>query len=146
MKNPSANPTIEQANGFTMIETCIAMVVMFIAVLGAVSVFALSVKNNSSANDRELAMAVAQQKLEQLRSVSFTDSTLDASSGTTATTVTRAGRQYSLSTKIVHSDTINGQPTVKTITITVKPTGSSMGSVVLSTVRSTILVGPNRLE
>ena len=145
MKNSSLNPIKEQA-GFTMIETCVAMIVMFIAVLGALSVFTLCIRNNSSANDRELAMAVGQQKLEQLRSVSFTDSTLDQTSteGVT-TTITRNGRQYSVNTKIVHSNTINGKPTVKTITIEVTPKGQSMlGSVVLTTVRSTNLSGPYR--
>ena len=129
-----------------MLETCIAMVVMVVAVLGAVSVFALSIHNNASANDRELSMAVGQQKLEQLRSVSFTDSTLNetAAAGVT-TTITRAGRQYSVNTKIVDGNKINGVATSKEITVVITPRGSPMGSVVLSTVRATTLVGPNRL-
>jgi Tfp pilus assembly protein PilV len=145
MKNSSLNP-IKNQGGFTMIETCAAMIVMFIAVLGSLSVFTLCIRNNSGANDRELAMAVGQQKLEQLRSVSFTDSILDQTStqGVT-TTITKNGRQYSLNTKIVHSNTINGKPTLKTITIVVTPKGQNMlGSVVLTTVRSTNLAGPNR--
>jgi type II secretion system protein I len=131
--------------GFTLLETTIAMVVMMIAVLGALSVFAYCIRNNSAANDRELAMAVAQQKLEQLRSVSFTDSSLDATPTTgTTTTITRAGRQYSVLTQIVHSNTVNGSPTVKTITVQVTPKGTALGAVILSTLRTTTVVGPNR--
>ena len=145
MKNSGLNPIREQG-GFTMIETCVAMIVMFIAVLGSLSVFVLCIRNNSGANDRELAMAVGQHKLEQLRSVSFTDSSLDQTSteGVT-TTITRSGRRYSLNTKIVHSNTVNGKPTLKKITVEVTPSGERLlGSVVLTTVRSTNLAGPNR--
>ncbi len=129
--------------GFTLLETSVAMVVMMIAVLGSVSVFVYSIRNNSGASDRELAMAVAQQKLEQLRSVSFTDSSLNATTGTT-TSVVRAGRTYTVVTKISHSNTVNGQPTVKTIEVQATPQGTSLVTVLLSTVRTTVLVGPNR--
>jgi Tfp pilus assembly protein PilV len=128
--------------GFSILETCIAMVVMLIAVLGSVSVFAYSIKNNSGANDRELAMAVAQQQLEALRSVSFTDVSLDDTNVTFDTT--RAGRSYSVRKIIVASNTVNGQPTIKTITIQVTPAGTALGAVALTTVRTTMLTGPNR--
>ena len=83
----------ECSAGFTILETCIAMLIMFIAVLGSVSLFAYSIQNNSGANDRELAMAVAQKQMEQLRNVNFTDATLNATSAINAT-LTRAGRSY----------------------------------------------------
>ncbi len=146
MNNRNTNSSYKRTAGFTLLETCVAMVVMFIAVLGAVSVFALSIQNNASANDRELSMAVGQQKLEQLRSVAFTDATLaETATGGVTTTITRAGRQYSVNTKIVDGTKVNGVATVKTITIVVTPNGGPLGSVVLTTVRGTILVGPNRL-
>lgn len=148
MKNRTLNKSAADSNsqsGFTLLETAVAMVVMLIAVLGSVSVFAYSIRNNSGANDRELAMAVAQQKMEQLRSVSFTDSTLNATSTSgTSETIVRAGRSYTLVTKIVHSNTVNGQPTVKTITVQATPQGTVLGSVVLTSVRTTVLAGPNR--
>jgi type II secretion system protein I len=131
--------------GFTIIETCIAMLIMFIAVLGSVSLFAYSIKNNSGANDRELAMAVAQKQMEQLRNVSFTDASLNVTSTNgTRTTLDRAGRQYLVRTDIVHSNVVDGAPTVKTITIQVLPTGSNLGAVTLRAVRTTNLAGPNR--
>lgn len=132
--------------GFTILETCIAMVIMTVSVLASASLFAYSIKNNSGANDRELAMAVAQQQLEQLRNVSFTDATLTATVGTT-TTVTRAGRQYTVLKIISDSNVITGLPTLKTITIRVTPVGSTLvgsnlGAVTLRTRRSTMLRGP----
>jgi Tfp pilus assembly protein PilV len=131
--------------GFTILETCIAMLIMFIAVLGSVSLFAYSIHNNSGANDRELAMAVAQKQMEQLRNVPFTDSSLaDTGQNPVNTALTRAGRQYLVVTRITHTNLVDGVPTVKTITIQVNPTGSNLGSVTLRAVRTTNLLGPNR--
>jgi type II secretion system protein I len=133
----------ERSAGFTILETCIAMLIMFIAVLGSVSLFAYSIQNNSGANDRELAMAVAQKQMEQLRDVNFTDDTLTAT-GPVNATLTRAGRPYRVTTSIEDSNTVNGFPTVKTITIQVNPLGSTLGSVTLRAVRTSNLLGPNR--
>jgi Tfp pilus assembly protein PilV len=129
--------------GFTILETCIAMVIMLIAVLGSVSLFAYSIKNNSGANDRELAMAVAQRQMEELRNLSFTDASLNEVNGVT-TNLTRVGRPYRVVTTIVHSNVVDGQPTLKTITIQVAPLGTALGSVTLTSVRATNQIGPNR--
>jgi Tfp pilus assembly protein PilV len=137
--------TPNQSAGFTIMETCIAMLIMFIAVLSSVSLFAYSIQNNSGATDREMAMAVAQKQMEQLRNVTFTDASLaDTGGNGVNSTLTRAGRAYSVSTRIVHSNDVEGAPTVKTITIQVNPTGTSLGAVTLRAVRTTNLTGPNR--
>ena len=132
-----------QEQGFTILETAIAMVIMMVAVLASASLFAYSIQNNSGANDRELAMAVAQQQMEELRNATFTDSSLTATAtnGVTAT-VTRAGRQYTVVTTITDSNTVNSLPTMKTIAIQVTPTSSALGSVSLLTQRATPLKGP----
>jgi Tfp pilus assembly protein PilV len=132
-----------QEQGFTILETAIAMVIMMVAVLASASLFAYSIQNNSGANDRELAMAVAQQQMEELRNASFTDSSLTATAtnGVT-TTVTRTGRQYTVVTTITDSNTVNSLPTMKTIAIQVTPTSSALGSVSLLTQRATPLNGP----
>jgi len=132
----------QQDRGFTIMEAAIAMVVMMVAVLGSASLFAYSIQNNSAATDRELAMALAQQQLEQLRNVAFTDARLNATGGV-ATTVIRAGRSYTVITTIADSNTVDGQPTMKTITTQVTPVGSVLGAVILRTQRATILDGPN---
>ena len=148
MHNSNHRNKIEQqvdtdCAGFTILETCVAMLIMLIAVLGSVSLFVYSIKNNSGANDRELAMAVAQRQLEELRNASFTDASLNAVNGVT-TNLTRAGRPYRVLTTITHSNVIDGQPTLNTITVQVTPQGTSLGSVTLRSVRATNLIGPNR--
>ena len=108
--------------GFTLIETMISMVLMAIVGLGIAGLFAYAVSSTVNAADREMATAVAQQRMEQLKSVAFTDATLDttSSSGVT-TTVTRLGRDYSVNTVI----TANSTSTLKTITIKVTPVVAS---------------------
>lgn len=58
-------------NGFTLIETTVAMLVMMVVGLGATSLFLYSVRYNSGASQRSIAMAIAQQRLETLRSVDY---------------------------------------------------------------------------
>lgn len=127
--------------GFTLLETSIAMVIMMVSVLASASLFAYSIKNNSGANDRELAMAVAQQQMEQLRNVGFTDASLTATTGTTSTVI-RASRSYTVVKTVTDSHTIDGLPTLKTIAIRVTPVGSTLGAVTLRTRRSTLVRGP----
>jgi type II secretory pathway pseudopilin PulG len=63
-------------NGFTLIETTVAMLVMMVVGLGATSLFLYSVRYNSGASQRSIAMAIAQQRLETLRSVDYDDAGL----------------------------------------------------------------------
>lgn len=139
-----AQTPLHDDRGFTILETAVALVVMMVAALGAVSIFAYSIDNNASAKDRELAMGVAQQHLEQLRNAPFTDALLTATStdGRLAE-VTSAERRYIVVTRITDSDVVNGQPTLKTIRIRVTPSGT-LASVVLVTHRATTVIGPNR--
>ena len=140
--------------GFSILETAIALVLMTIVALGAASLFYYSIRNTVTAGDRDLSMAVAQQKMEQLRNVDFLDAALTAVSGTTPVTITRAGRQYQVYTVIADSNSINGQATTKTITVRVAPVSdmaswsgsitSYFGSVTLVDQRSALSVGPNR--
>jgi len=141
-------------SGFTLLETTIAMLVMTIVGLGVASAFFYAVSNTANAADREMAMAVAQQRLEQLRSVAFTDSTMNATPTPAVTTVIRASRTFSITTTIADANVIAGQATLKTITIKVVPQASSQswttatnslfGSVTLVTERSGQWLGPSR--
>jgi type II secretory pathway pseudopilin PulG len=147
--------------GFTLIETSVALVIMMIVGLGAASLFVFGVGTNSRARDRELSMAVAQEQMERLRNAKFADldATLTATGGANRT-VTSAGRSYSVVTTI--ANTVAGDATQKTITVTVTPKGSNsaglkanpldpltdiqkvFGGVTLITIRSTTVLGPNR--
>jgi len=139
--------------GFTLLETAIAMVLLAIIALGVASLFAYAVSATTSANDRQMACAVAQQTMEQLRSVQFTDASLAATSGT-ANTVTRLGRTYRVVTIITDGALVNGNATLKTISVSVTSVGSQAksereatslyASVILVTERSGQRMGPNR--
>lgn len=131
--------------GFTLIETAISMVVMMIAGLAVSSLFVFSTQNNVGGNERALAMAVAQQQMEQLRSLSFDSTSLNA--GTTTSTVTSSDRDYTVVKAI--TDEVNPNNSVKQlrrITITVTPQGGARGNwtrtpVTLVALRSTIAQG-----
>ncbi|MEK6336452.1 MAG: hypothetical protein AABM67_16110 [Acidobacteriota bacterium] len=138
--------------GFSILETAIALVLMSIVGLGAASLFFYAVRYTVSAGDRDLAMAVGQQKIEQLRNVAFTDASLNATAGVT-TTITRAGRNYSVLTTITDSNVVNGAATDKLITIRVTPINESsawarniatvFGSVTVVSQRTSLTLGPN---
>lgn len=142
------------AAGFSLLETVISLLLMTVVGLGAASLFFFAVRNSVSAADREMAMAVAQQRMEQLRNDSFASTNLAATAGTTAT-VSRGGRQYSVTTVIEDSNVVNGSATIKKITIKVVPDNETsvwartiagvFGSVTLITQRSALTTGPNRV-
>lgn len=136
--------------GFTLIETVISMLLMAIVGLGVAGLFAYAASSTANAADREMATAVGQQRMEQLKSVAFTDASLDVtSSAGVTTTVTRLERQYNVNTNI----TVDATGTLKTITIKVTPVISRakssnvntiFGSVTLVSTRSTLQLGANR--
>ena len=120
------------------------MVVMMVAALACSSLFVFSLQNNVGGADRALAMAVAQQQLEQIRSVNFDDASLLA--GTTNATVKSGARDFAVQTVIadeVNSDGTNKE--LKRITVRVTP---QLGSadwtrtpVVLVSLRSSLSFG-----
>jgi len=106
--------------GFTLIETSIAMVVMMVAALACSSLFVFSIQNNVGGSERALSMAVAQQQLEQLRSVDYADSSLNDL--TTNFSVTTGGRTYNVQREVVTEKNSNDtSKKLKRITITVTP-------------------------
>ena len=147
--------------GFTLLEAAIAMVILMVIGLGIASLFTYAVGANSNADDRELAMAIAQKRMEWLRTIPFTTQTrslafsfpnggLQATSpGGVTETVTNAGRSYIVNTVIqdlsfvpagVHDA---GAPTVKSIKVSVTPSTATTGfeTVTLNTQRSTQVTG-----
>lgn len=147
---------VKSQKGFTLIETAISLVIMMVVCLGAASLFAYATKANSFANEREIAMGIAQKRMEYFRTVPFSTTNRDlavASGGLGATngvndTITNAGRTFVVTTKIEDVATVPagkpdaGEPVLKRITITVAPgQPGSLGSVVLTTERSTQVPG-----
>lgn len=150
---PIAGDNHEGQQGFTLLEISIALVVMMIVGLGAASLFFYALGANSSARDRELSMAVAQQQMELLRNTQFAnlDVRVTATGGANKS-VTSAGRLYSVVTTV--ADTVAGNSTQKTITVQATPLGTDtsglsatqriFGGVTLVTQRATNLLGPNK--
>jgi Tfp pilus assembly protein PilV len=131
---------IATEQGFTLIETTIAMVLMMIAALGVASLFTYSITYNSGGNDRAVAISIAQQHIEQLRSVSFNDAVLDVTAATVLSPDTVSnGRTYRVTRTVTGSNNnVSGNPTLKTITIRVTPISPGWAGfpIILRTMRS----------
>lgn len=132
--------------GFTLIETSIALVILMVAGLGVASLFTYSIRYNSGGNDRALAISIAQQQIEQFRSVPFTDSILAVTAATVLPNTVSNGRTYRVTKTVTGSNNdVSGNPTLKTITIRVDPvsTGWAGFPVILRTMRSAKVTGTN---
>ena len=148
-------------SGFTVLEAAIAMVILMIIGLGVASLFTYSIQANGRADDRELAMTIAQKRMEWLRQIPFTTQTRsvayaypDGGLAATATagvseTVTSAGRSYTVNTVISDLNFVPaGQPdegacTRKRIQVSVTPARATTNfeTVTVSTQRTTQVVG-----
>lgn len=97
---------------------------MMIVSLATASLFVYSINHNSGANDRAIANSIAQQRVEALRTLPYTDADLDATAGTTVTEMAYDGagasRTFNVTTTITNDTT-----TLKTITVTVTPVSAS---------------------
>ena len=121
--------------GFTLFETTIALVVMMIAALGAASVFSYSINYNSGGSDRLVALALAQEQLERIRSGQFNSTTTDSIlvGGTSVQAgLVRNGKRYVLTTTIDDDPTtpdldIIATTSLKRITVAVAPENVSQG-------------------
>jgi Tfp pilus assembly protein PilV len=147
--------------GFTLLEAAIALVILMIIGLGIASLFTYAIQANSRADDRELAMATAQTRMEWLRTIPFTTQTrhvafsypnggLEVTSAQGVNeTVTNAGRSYVVNTIIEDLSFVPagnpdaGEPTVKRIQVSVTPAGAvtAFESVTVITHRSTQVPG-----
>ena len=147
--------------GFTLLEAAIALVMLMVIGLGIASLFTYAIEANGSADDRELAMAIAQKRMEWLRTIPFTTQTRqvafaypDGGLAATATegvseTVTNAGRSYTVNTIITDQSFVPvgnpdaGAPIVKSIQVSVTPAGAAtlFETVTVTTQRSTQVTG-----
>ena len=120
---------VPSERGFTLLEACIALVLMMVVALGSASLFSFSIYNNSGGSDRATSMAIAQEALERLRSAEFSSTATDAIlfGGTTVQNgVVRDGRTYRLTRTIDDDPTstavdVNAATNLKSITVAVMP-------------------------
>jgi Tfp pilus assembly protein PilV len=161
-ENPLRKARAAQS-GFTLLEAAIALVILMVIGLGVASLFTYSISADSKADDRELAMAIAQKRMEWLRTIPFTTQTRslaysypDGGLAATATagvseTVTNAGRSYTINTTISDLNFVPaGQPdagacTLKRIQVSVTPAVATTNfeTVTVYTQRSTQVTGTN---
>jgi type II secretory pathway pseudopilin PulG len=153
------NPSAQQ--GFTVLEAAIALVILLIIGLGMASLFTYALGANTRADDRELAMTIAQKRMESLRTIPFNTQTrmLDISVGGLKATVAdgvtetidNAGRSFIVNTQIQDMSVVplnepdEGAPTSKSIRVSVTPATATTNfeTVILNTQRSTQVVGIN---
>ena len=110
-------------SGFTLVETAIALVVMMVMALAAASLFVFAVQYDTGANDRAIALAIAQQRMERLRRTRFSDATFGTASLTE--TYTSAGHPYTIATTICSTSDCGGSAELKVITMQVTPAAAS---------------------
>ena len=138
----------KKEQGFSLIETCIAMVMLMIVVCGVLPLGVYALKYNSAAAVRAGAVMAAQRKLEQLRAGSFNSC---ISSSEVVAVGPMDSQSYTGDVTVTDTTT-----TLKNITITVTPQGRSTsggvysgnegwmrGQVVVYTKRTTSSTGSN---
>lgn len=139
--------TAASQSGFSLIECCIALLILLIASIGVATAFAFSIHNNSSAGDRAISVALAQQQMEQLRNLDFNDAGLAVTANPVVQNVTSAGRPFRVTTTITAVAVNAVAGSAKTIRIDVTPIGNSEtwanGTVTLVTTRTIFTPGPN---
>lgn len=119
--------------GFTLLETTIAFLIMMIVALGSASLFSFSIYHNSGGSDRAVALAIGQQRLEMTRIAQFNTTTTDdlLTGGTRIQSdIIRSGRLFTMTITIdddpsTLGDQVNPDTNLKGIKILVAP--QSMG-------------------
>jgi type II secretory pathway pseudopilin PulG len=76
MFTESTNSKAPTQGGFTLIEMVIALVILFVAVMGVFAAFTYATKFNRGNSQRSQALAVMQREIELLRSAKFTPATV----------------------------------------------------------------------
>jgi len=137
-------PDKSNEQGFTLLETSIALIVMMVVTLATGSLFVYAVNYNSGSGDRSAALAIAQQRLERLRRTPFSDTLLSTPS--TTETVTNVGRSYTVVTTVCSTSGCGGSDTLKIITISVTPVSTQQWAntpAIVTSQRAAPTIGPN---
>src|SRR3982751_4203275 len=112
----------ENSQGFSLLETAIALIIMMVVTLGTASLYVYATNYNAGSSDRAASLAIAQQKMERLRRTAFADAELNP--GTITDNVTYPSHHYTMVTTICNTSDCGGSTVRKIITIQVTPQGS----------------------
>jgi type IV pilus modification protein PilV len=99
---PARRGRRSRSEGFSLLETMIAMVVLGIGLLGVAQMIPLALAGVTQAGLRTSAVQAAQQRLDNLRSSEFADAALQAG------TYTETLNGYSLAWTITDDDPVEG--------------------------------------
>jgi type IV pilus assembly protein PilV len=123
------NRAIQESNGFTLVEVVVALVILAVGLLAIAAMQITSTKGGYFSSNVTQATIFAQDKLENLKNLSYSDSKLaggEHDEGTMSGTI--FSRKYN-----VVEDAGNS---MKTITVTVQWVDRGNHSISFSTIRS----------
>lgn len=107
MKDPMAFTRSQPARGFLLIEALVALLILTVGLLGLSTLYSHVTGAAGEAKSRSQAMAQASSKIDELRNLLLeADYTASLPNGTTATTATVDGLEYSMSWTV--TDTVSG--------------------------------------
>jgi len=142
MKQRKPDSKVENSQGYSLLETSIALLIMMVVTLGTASLYVYATTYNAGSADRAASLAIGQQKMERLRRAGFNDSLMEA--GITSEDVTYVNHHYTLTTTICATSDCGGSTERKVITVQVTPQGSKPwmnGPVTLVSERASSAVG-----
>lgn len=140
--NPGSSPerrNVSGEEGFSLIETTCAMVIILIALLGVAFSFTYAINYNAGNQSRTECLAVLQQEVEQMRAAKFTPSVTDVGLRggimLPRTIISPTGKRFLVTISVdndpntagIQSDTDVPLPTIKEVTISAKLEAPSPG-------------------
>ena len=99
---------IKEQSGFTLIEVMIAVVILAVGLLALGTMQIVSIRSNAFSSEMTYSTMLAQQQLETLKNLSFSDADLTATTPTTPHTlpaVIEKGASYSVSWEVTDTTT-----------------------------------------
>jgi type IV pilus assembly protein PilV len=115
----------QSSKGFTLIEVMIALIILAVGLLALMTMQIVSIKANAFSSEMTYSSMLAEQQLENLKYLPFTDPALVATPTpqTLPPIVDNTGASYTVSWQV--ADTT---PTMKTITLTVTWVSPRLGT------------------
>lgn len=124
---------LKKGRGFTLLEIVIAILILTVALLGLASLTSMIIKGNASNKTLTIATTLGKDKLEELRSLPLTGTTIPASHSGTDYWGANLGAATSTNAYFTRAWSASGTDPV---TITVTVTWPTNRSVVLKSMRA----------